>query len=299
MGRVALAFLLGACCIHCLPRLPDWHGARRLARCRRSRWRASVDSSSSRALLAGLGWAWLSAAGRTAGDLPPALEGQDLLVRGYVASFPRAAAGDSQFLLDVARAAQPASRRGFASSGIAPRVRRRPASCGNWSCGSSVATDSRIPAASTTKRSCFAKASARPAMCATTSATRGLRRRSLRYAVTRARGWISGRIRAGGARSARARRSARSRGRRHAGDDAGAMARVRCDRDDASDGDLGLAHQHGRGTGRVARRRDRAAAVGAGAPLERDAWPSDRRHGGGVRVFDARRDCRCRRSARC
>ena len=53
----------------------------------------------------------------------------------------------------------------------------------------------------------------------------------------------------------------------------GAVARVRRDRHDAPDGDFGSAHQHGRGTGRVARRRDRAAAGRAGAPLERDARP--------------------------
>ena len=112
MGRVALAFLLGACCIHSLARLPDWHGAvgllaAALALAFVGRFKLVAG------LLAGLGWAWLSAAGRTAGDLPPALEGQDLLVRGYVASFPRAAAGDSQFLLDVT---QP-------RDGVSPRIR--------------------------------------------------------------------------------------------------------------------------------------------------------------------------------
>ena len=91
MGRVALAFLLGACCIHCLARLPDWHGALGLLVA------AAALTFVGRfklvaALLAGLAWTWLSAAGRTAGDLPPALEGQDLLVRGYVASFPQPAA---------------------------------------------------------------------------------------------------------------------------------------------------------------------------------------------------------------
>ena len=112
MGRVALAFLLGACCIHCLARLPDWHGALGLLVA------AAALTFVGRfklvaALLAGLAWTWLSAAGRTAGDLPPALEGQDLLVRGYVASFPQPAAADSQFLLDVVE-----PRRG-----VSPRIR--------------------------------------------------------------------------------------------------------------------------------------------------------------------------------
>jgi competence protein ComEC len=112
MGRVALAFLLGACCIHSLARLPDWHGAVGLLAAAVTlafvgRFKLVAG------LLAGLAWTWLSAAGRTAGDLPSALEGQDLLVRGYVASFPQNAAGDSQFLLDVVE-----PRRG-----VAPRIR--------------------------------------------------------------------------------------------------------------------------------------------------------------------------------
>jgi len=101
MGRVAIAFLLGSCCIHCLPRLPA------------SQWAAvllaaavvAVSVSGFRpvaALLAGLGWTLLSCAWRSAGDLPPALEGRDLLVRGFVASLPSAAGGDSQFVLDLA-----------------------------------------------------------------------------------------------------------------------------------------------------------------------------------------------------
>jgi competence protein ComEC len=112
MGRVALAFLLGTCCIHSLAQLPDWRGALGLlvaaaALTLVGRFKPVAG------LLAGLAWTWLSAAARTAGDLPPSLEGHDLLVRGYVASFPRVAAEDSQFLLDVT---EPQGR-------VSPRIR--------------------------------------------------------------------------------------------------------------------------------------------------------------------------------
>ena len=119
MGRVALAFLLGHCGIHGLERLPAAHwsfvllaaalaltlpckfrrGKFRRGKFRRGKFKPVASALAG--LIAGSGWALLNAAGRTAGDLPPVLEGQDLLVRGYVASFPRDAAGDSQFLLDV------------------------------------------------------------------------------------------------------------------------------------------------------------------------------------------------------
>lgn len=100
MGRVAVAFLLGHCCIHSLPRLPAWHWsvallAAALALAAVGRFKLVA------AFLAGLGWALLSCALRSAGDLPPALEGRDLLVRGYVASIPNDAGADSQFLLDA------------------------------------------------------------------------------------------------------------------------------------------------------------------------------------------------------
>jgi competence protein ComEC len=112
MGRVALAFLLGHCCIHSVARLPAWHWsvvllamAVVLVRVRGFKLVATF--------LAGLGWALLNCAWRTAGDLPPALEGRDLLVRGYVASVPNDAGGDSQFLLDVAEP----------RGGVSPRIR--------------------------------------------------------------------------------------------------------------------------------------------------------------------------------
>jgi hypothetical protein len=60
MGRVAVAFLLGACCIHALPWLPDWHGAFGLliaaaALTLVGRFKPVAG------LLAGLAWTWLSA----------------------------------------------------------------------------------------------------------------------------------------------------------------------------------------------------------------------------------------------
>jgi competence protein ComEC len=112
MGRIGLAFLLGACCVHSLPRLPAWQwsvalliAAGSLAFSRRCKLCA--------ALLAGLGWASLQASARIAEDLPTALEGQDVLVRGYVASIPHRAASDSQFLLDLVEP----------RSGVPPRIR--------------------------------------------------------------------------------------------------------------------------------------------------------------------------------
>lgn len=112
MGRVAVAFLLGHCVIHCLPRLPAWQWSVGLLAA------AFVLSRVGRfklvaIFLAGLGWALLNCAWRCAGDLPPALEGRDLLVRGYVASVPNDAGADSQFLLDVMEP----------RGGVSPRIR--------------------------------------------------------------------------------------------------------------------------------------------------------------------------------
>jgi competence protein ComEC len=119
MGRVALAFLLGHCGIHGLERLPAGHSstlllalllAAALALTLVGKFKPVTRPLA--ALSAGLGWALLNATARTAGDLPPGLEGQDLLVHGYIASFPRTAAGDSQFVLDVVE-----------PDGVATRVR--------------------------------------------------------------------------------------------------------------------------------------------------------------------------------
>lgn len=112
MGRVAIAFLLGHCCIHWLPRLPAGHWS--LALLAPALGLAAVGRFKLLAtFLAGLGWALANCALRSAGDLPPALEGRDLLVHGYVASIPNEAGADSQFLLDVT---QP-------RGGVSPRIR--------------------------------------------------------------------------------------------------------------------------------------------------------------------------------
>ena len=120
-GVLRIAFLLGACCIHCLPRLP------RLARCARlgcrrgvAARRSSGDSSRSRVCSRAWPGRWSELRRRaTAGDLPPALEGQDLLVRRLrrIASARRG----RRFAIPARcrRAARRRARRGFGSSGIA------------------------------------------------------------------------------------------------------------------------------------------------------------------------------------
>jgi competence protein ComEC len=194
MGRVALAFLVGACGIHCLARLPDWHGAIGLlvaaaALALVGRFKLVA------ALLAGLAWTWLSAAGRIAGDLPSALEGQDLLVRGYVASFPQATLGDSQFLLDVAE-----PRRG-----VSPRIRltwysaARPPRTGElWQLVVRLKRRNGFanPGGADHEAQLFRDGIGATGYVRDDSRDVLLAPPSLRYGVTRARGWISARIRA-------------------------------------------------------------------------------------------------------
>jgi competence protein ComEC len=193
MGRVALAFLLGACCIHSLDRLPHWHGAMGLlvaagALMLVGRFKLVAG------LLAGLAWTWLSAAGRVAGDLPLALEGQDLLVRGYVASFPQTAAGDSQFLLDVAE-----PRRG-----VPPRIRlvwygaARAVRAGElWQLVVRLKRRNGFanPGGADREAQLFREGIGATGYVRDDGRSLLLERPSLRYAVTRARGWISERIR--------------------------------------------------------------------------------------------------------
>lgn len=113
MGRIGLAFLAGHCVVHGLASLPSLFpyafvlaAMLALALYFRVAWVS--------AFLVGIAWAWLNAGLRLAEDLPAALEGQDVLVHGYVASLPDAADTDPQFELDVvARAVQ----------GIPPRIR--------------------------------------------------------------------------------------------------------------------------------------------------------------------------------
>jgi len=89
MGAIALAFLAGHCFVHVWPRLPALYWALLVvpvvvvaltSRQRPLYWLAAA--------LCGVLWAWSHAAIRLAADLPPALEGQDLQVRGFIASLP-------------------------------------------------------------------------------------------------------------------------------------------------------------------------------------------------------------------
>jgi competence protein ComEC len=103
MWRIGLAFLLGHCCIHALARLPaayPWAFVLLLALAIGARMRSQLLV----ACLLGFGWAWLHGAIRIEDDLPTGLEGQSLLVRGYVASVPQETGGDSQFSFDVIEA---------------------------------------------------------------------------------------------------------------------------------------------------------------------------------------------------
>lgn len=192
MGRVALAFLLGACCIHCQAQLPDWHGAIGLliaafALTLVGRFKLVAG------LLAGLAWTWLSAAGRVAGDLPPALEGQDLLVRGYVASFPLPATGDSQFLLDVAEPRH----------GVPPRIRlmwygatRPPRAGALWQLVVRLKRRNGFanPGGTDHEAQLFRDGIGATGYVRDDARDLQLAPPSLRYGVTRARGWISARI---------------------------------------------------------------------------------------------------------
>lgn len=104
MGAIALAFLAGHCWVHLWPRLPSLHWVLLLvpvvvvaltSRRRPLYWLAAA--------LCGIVWAWSHAAIRMAADLPTELEGQDLLVRGFIASLPDSNA-DPQFVFQVVEA---------------------------------------------------------------------------------------------------------------------------------------------------------------------------------------------------
>lgn len=114
MGAIALGFLAGHCLIHSLPRLPApaWLVVVVLALSvllvgRHRAAREAGDFSIATALLAavlGIVWSWGHAAVRLADDLPLALEGRDLTVRGFIASLPDSKV-DPQFVFDVVDAA--------------------------------------------------------------------------------------------------------------------------------------------------------------------------------------------------
>src|SRR4029079_6347266 len=77
MGRVELAFFLAGWRIHCLARLPDWHGAIGLlvaAAALTLVGRFKLVAGLLAGLIGGLAWARVSAARRRAGDLAAALE---------------------------------------------------------------------------------------------------------------------------------------------------------------------------------------------------------------------------------
>jgi competence protein ComEC len=110
MGAIALGFLAGHCLIHGLPKLPAlaWLAALVLAlamllvgRHRATRWvgEFSIATTCIAAML-GIAWAWGHAAARLADDLSTTLEGQDLTVRGWVATLPDSKV-DPQFVFDV------------------------------------------------------------------------------------------------------------------------------------------------------------------------------------------------------
>ncbi|HEY6644908.1 DNA internalization-related competence protein ComEC/Rec2 [Povalibacter sp.] len=104
MLRFAVSFLIGICCIHALPGLPDpWPWA--LAAALLLGTALALRSVVVTALVLGLAWAWFGAASRLADDLPSQLEGEDLLVRGDIASLPDARGTDVQFEFVVTQAA--------------------------------------------------------------------------------------------------------------------------------------------------------------------------------------------------
>ncbi len=100
MFASALSFLAGDCLVQLLPALPSlWPWSfvvgGLLVISALIRWPVAVWG------LAGFAWAWSHAALLLARDLPSALEGKDLEVRGFVASLPESIPRGSRFLLDL------------------------------------------------------------------------------------------------------------------------------------------------------------------------------------------------------
>ena len=103
MLRTGIAFLFGHCCIHGFAVLPAWYPWAPLL-CALLMPLAMLRWSTAAALVLGALWAWGNAAARLADDLPAALEGEDVLVHGYVASLPDVVNGDPQFDVEVTAA---------------------------------------------------------------------------------------------------------------------------------------------------------------------------------------------------
>ncbi|HEY4365905.1 MAG TPA: DNA internalization-related competence protein ComEC/Rec2 [Steroidobacteraceae bacterium] len=124
MLRIGIAFLLGHCCIHGLTTLPAvWPWSVLL--CIAFAVLLLLRAPAAIALLLGIAWAWANAAGRLAEDLPAALEGVDLVVRGHVASLTDNTAVDPQFEFDVSDAltSAPGSVRGPVPAPVPGRIR--------------------------------------------------------------------------------------------------------------------------------------------------------------------------------
>ena len=219
MGRVALAFLLGHCCIHCLARLPDVALVPSVCSPRRSRWRSSGDSSSVAALLAGLGWAWLQRR-RAHGRRSAAGAGRAGSARARLRRIVPARRGR--------RFAIPARRRRAARRRLAADPPRRgigaahaPQAGELWQLVVRLKRRNGFanPGGYDHEAQLFREGIGATGYVRDDARNARLAPPSLRYAVTRARGWVSGRIREAVRDRADARRSAGPRGRRHAGDD--------------------------------------------------------------------------------
>jgi competence protein ComEC len=114
MGAIATGFLVGHGLIHSFPTLPAlaWLAAIVVAMLALLVGRHRATARVGSAVVLGIVWAWGHAAWRLAADLPPALEGQELTARGFIASLPDSKV-DPQFTFDVTDAA----------AGVPPRLR--------------------------------------------------------------------------------------------------------------------------------------------------------------------------------
>lgn len=102
MGWFAVAFLIGHCCVHFLPELPEISYA--LVLLIAITLAAAMRSILLIALALGIAWAWANAAARMSGDLPGRLEGVDLIVQGHIRSLPETDGSAVQFVFDVTAA---------------------------------------------------------------------------------------------------------------------------------------------------------------------------------------------------